>query len=73
MTLAVDIGGSGLKASVLDPAGRKVADRKRMPTPYPCAPRVLVRALDELTHELPPWDRVSVGFPGIGLWELDHI
>jgi polyphosphate glucokinase len=64
MTLAIDIGGTGLKASVLDATGRKTAPRRRTVTPYPCPPRVLVRALDELSFELPAWDRVSVGFPG---------
>jgi polyphosphate glucokinase len=63
-TLAIDIGGTGLKASVLDVEGRKVVDRVRTTTPYPCPPRVLVRALDRLTYDLPSWDRVSVGFPG---------
>jgi polyphosphate glucokinase len=63
-TLAIDIGGTGLKASVLDAAGRKLVDRVRTKTPYPCPPRVLVRELDRLTHQLPSWDRVSVGFPG---------
>jgi polyphosphate glucokinase len=64
-TLAIDIGGTGLKASVLDSDGAKVVERVRKPTPYPCPPRVLVRALDKLTFELPAWDRVSVGFPGV--------
>jgi polyphosphate glucokinase len=63
-TLAIDIGGTGLKASVLDADGRKVVDRVRIRTPYPCPPRVLIRELDRLTHQLPSWDRVSVGFPG---------
>jgi polyphosphate glucokinase len=63
-TLAIDIGGTGLKASVLDADGRKIVDRVRTKTPYPCPPRVLIRAIDNLTHELPRWDRVSVGFPG---------
>jgi polyphosphate glucokinase len=63
-TLAIDIGGTGLKASVLDASGDKVVDRVRLMTPYPCPPRVLIRRLDTLTHELPAWDRVSVGFPG---------
>jgi polyphosphate glucokinase len=64
MTLAIDVGGTGLKASVLDAKGAKLSDRVRTETPYPCPPRVLVRALDQLTHTLPRWDRVSVGFPG---------
>jgi polyphosphate glucokinase len=63
-TLAIDIGGTGLKGSVLDADGRKVVPRVRTKTPYPCPPRVLVRALDRLTHDLPRWERVSVGFPG---------
>jgi polyphosphate glucokinase len=63
-TLAIDIGGTGLKASVLDADGRKIVKRVRTLTPYPCPPRVLIRVLDELTYKLPAWDRVSVGFPG---------
>jgi polyphosphate glucokinase len=63
-TLAVDIGGTGIKASVLDAAGAKVVPRVRTKTPYPCPPRVLVRTLDRLSHDLPGWERVSVGFPG---------
>jgi polyphosphate glucokinase len=63
-TLAIDIGGTGLKASVLDADGGKIVDRVRTETPYPCPPRVLIRELDKLTHQLPRWDRVSVGFPG---------
>ena len=55
ITLSIDIGGTGLKASVLDAEGRKVVDRVRVRTPYPCPPRVLVKALDKLTFELPPW------------------
>ena len=64
LTLAIDIGGTGLKASVLDASGDKVVPRVRVLTPYPCPPRLLIRTLDALTHELPAWDRVSVGFPG---------
>ena len=64
LTLAIDIGGTGVKASVLDVDGRKIVPRVRRLTPYPCPPRVFIRALDELTFDLPAWDRVSVGFPG---------
>ena len=64
-TLAIDIGGTGLKASVLDGTGSKIVERVRKRTPYPCPPRVLIRALDKLTFGLPTWDRVSVAFPGV--------
>lgn len=64
-TLAIDIGGTGLKASVLDPLGAMMADRVRVPTPYPLDPSKLVKVLSELVAPLPPYDRVSVGFPGV--------
>jgi polyphosphate glucokinase len=40
-------------------------ERVRLPTPDPCPPRALLRALTELTAPLPPFDRVSIGFPGV--------
>ncbi len=64
-TLAIDVGGTGLKASVLDPAGKMVVDRVRVATPYPCTPRILVQALVDLVAKLPEFDRVSIGFPGV--------
>ena len=64
-TLAIDVGGTGLKASVLDAAGAMVVDRVRVTTTYPCPPDALVRRLHELVAPLPAYDRVSVGFPGV--------
>jgi polyphosphate glucokinase len=64
-TLAIDIGGTGLKASVLDVAGRMVVNRVRVPTPHPCPPATLLRALASLAAPLPSFDRVSMGFPGV--------
>ena len=64
-TLAIDVGGSGLKAIVLDAAGEPITDRVRTPTPYPLPPDRLVYALVELVASLPAFDRVSVGFPGV--------
>jgi len=64
-TLSIDIGGSGLKASILDARGRMTAPRRRIPTPARCTPATLMRALDELIAGLPAFDRVSVGFPGV--------
>jgi polyphosphate glucokinase len=64
-TLAIDIGGTGLKASVLDAKGVMETDRVRVETPYPCPPKVMVEALSKLIKTLPAFDRVSVGFPGV--------
>ena len=48
-TLAIDVGGTGLKAVVLDPEGEMVSERVRNDTPYPCPPPVL---LDEPDAEM---------------------
>jgi polyphosphate glucokinase len=64
-TLAIDVGGTGLKAAVLDTKGRLMGDRVRVPTPAKCSPTVLVRAVVELIAPLGAYDRVSVGFPGV--------
>ena len=37
----------------------------RIPTPYPLSPQKLVTVLEDLIKPLPPFDRVSVGFPGM--------
>jgi polyphosphate glucokinase len=64
-TLAVDVGGSGIKASVLDAAGELLVDRVRIDTPYPCPPELLVASIVELVADLPSAHRASVGFPGL--------
>lgn len=64
-TLAVDIGGSHVKASVLDARGRMVQERVRVETPKKVTPQGLVSLIVELVPSLPRFDRVSVGFPGV--------
>jgi polyphosphate glucokinase len=64
-TLAIDIGGTGLKASVLDAEGNMITEKVRVPTPPKCPPDQLVETLAKLVAPLPPYDRVSVGFPGV--------
>jgi polyphosphate glucokinase len=64
-TLAIDVGGTALKASVLDDAGQMLVKRVRVATPYPCRPKILLSAIAELTAPLVPFDRVSIGFPGV--------
>jgi polyphosphate glucokinase len=64
-TLAIDIGGSHLKASVLDGAGVFLVDRVRVPTPVGQPPGDIVDTIAQLVEPLPPFDRISVGFPGV--------
>ena len=65
MTLAVDCGGGGIKASVLDSLGTMVAPPKRTPTPNPLPPQLLVDTVVELASQLPAADRVTLGMPGM--------
>jgi len=64
-TLAIDVGGSGLKAAVLDPDGAFLCERIRMDTPVGAHPDALVAMLAEFVRELPPFTRISAGFPGM--------
>jgi len=64
-TLAIDIGGSGLKAIVLSSTGKPLSERVRVATPKPATPKALISALGKLVADLPDFDRVSVGFPGV--------
>ncbi|HEX3541533.1 MAG TPA: ROK family protein [Acidimicrobiales bacterium] len=64
-TLAIDVGGTGIKGSVLDAAGGMEHDRVRLATPYPLTPQILITTIDELIRSLPPFGRVSLGFPGM--------
>ena len=64
-TLAFDIGGTGLKANILDAKGAFVSDRVRVPTTYPLSPEVMVDKLVGLAKKLPEADRISAGFPGM--------
>jgi len=64
-TLAIDVGGSGIKATVLAADGTMLVDRVRVETTYPMPPDRLVDAVVALVAPLPEADRGSVGFPGM--------
>ncbi len=65
VTLAVDIGGTGLKMLCLNPEGKPITDRLRVLTPRPATPVRLLAALSKMRERMPDFDRVSVGFPGV--------
>jgi polyphosphate glucokinase len=65
ITLAIDIGGSGLKMQALSPEGKPISDRLRVPTPEPATTTAILAGLDELKVSVPLFDRVSIGFPGV--------
>jgi polyphosphate glucokinase len=63
--LAIDIGGTGLKAAILNIDGEMLTERNRIETPHPCEPDDMVDALTKLVEPLQSFDFVSVGFPGV--------
>ena len=64
-TLAVDIGGSGIKAMVLDETGKATTDRERIDTPDPATPTAVIDVISALAEKQCSFDRISVGFPGV--------
>ena len=65
LTVAIDIGGSHLKAAVLDASGNMSTGPLRVKTPKPATPDAVVAALIDLLQRLGQFDRVSIGFPGV--------
>jgi polyphosphate glucokinase len=65
VTLAIDIGGTGLKALLLDVEGSAITERMRVETPRPATPTAVVKEVLKLVRGLGAFDRVSVGFPGV--------
>ncbi|MBV8591704.1 MAG: ROK family protein [Acetobacteraceae bacterium] len=64
-TLAIDIGGTRLKAGTLDPSGVMIAGPERVDTPHPAWPDKVVPLLLDLAGKLGEFDRISIGFPGV--------
>ncbi len=74
-TLAIDVGGTGLKAALLDQDGALLGERVRVATPYPCPPAALIEALaakhilaaaiDVFEQEPTPADNPLLGFDNV--------
>ena len=65
VTLAIDIGGSGLKVMALAADAKPLTDRARAETPIKPTPDRVLDELERLKTDMPAFDRVSVGFPGV--------
>jgi polyphosphate glucokinase len=62
--LAIDIGGTGLKAAIVDTRGHFLTERLRIRTPKHPGPKHVMPALLELVKPLKGYDHISIGFPG---------
>jgi polyphosphate glucokinase len=65
LTLAVDIGGGTIKLLALSPEGEATTETLSETTPKPAAPDAVCDLIRDMAGTLPPFQRVSVGFPGI--------
>jgi polyphosphate glucokinase len=64
-TLGIDVGGSHIKAAVLDRGAALLDKPVRIDTPVGGTPDEIVAAIADLVSPLPAFDRVAVGFPGV--------
>jgi polyphosphate glucokinase len=62
--LAIDVGGTGLKAAMVDTKGKFLSARLKINTPHHCKPAKMVSLLVNLVAPLKGYDHVSIGFPG---------
>ncbi|WP_428328172.1 ROK family protein [Mucilaginibacter sp.] len=62
--LSIDIGGSHIKATILNQKGELQKDYEKVPTPMPSTPENLIKATKGLVKNFPGYDKISVGFPG---------
>ena len=65
VTLAIDVGGSHIKAALLGATGRLVSERLRLDTPDPLRPKRLLDTLVGVAESLDAHDRVSLGINGL--------
>lgn len=64
-TLAVDVGGTGIKAAALDEKGEMIGERQKIKTPHNATPKKVLAIIAELAKMAGEFDRASVGFPGV--------
>lgn len=62
--LTIDIGGTNIKATVLSTDGEMLVDYTKTPTPENPTPNKVIKEIKKLIADFPPYDKISVGFPG---------
>jgi polyphosphate glucokinase len=62
--LTIDIGGSHIKATILNQDGEMVVEYQKLATPANATPITVLETIATLTKGFPEFDKISVGFPG---------
>jgi len=65
VTLSIDIGGSGIKGRAFRGPDEPVTERLRIKTPRPATPLPVIEVIGKILERQRPYDRVSIGFPGV--------
>ncbi len=62
--LSVDIGGSNIKATILNKDGVSISDYKKLETPAIASPANVMAVIKTLVKDFAAYDYISAGFPG---------
>jgi polyphosphate glucokinase len=62
--LSLDIGGSNIKATLLNSKGEAVSDYKKLPTPQPSTPVNVLATIKDVVKNFTGYEMISAGFPG---------
>lgn len=62
--LAIDIGGTHIKATILNDEGKFLKEYKSENTPKPASPKKVMAVIEKLVKHFPEFDKVTAGFPG---------
>lgn len=63
--LSIDIGGTSIKACILNSKGDLISEFKKLPTPKKATPQDVLKCIQELAATLSKdFEKISIGFPG---------
>jgi polyphosphate glucokinase len=63
--LSIDIGGTNIKACILNSKGDLLSEFKKIPTPKNATPAAVLKCIKELVDSLEDkFEKISIGFPG---------
>jgi polyphosphate glucokinase len=62
--LSIDIGGTNIKACILNRDGKLLTDFRKTPTPKKSTPKAVLSRIKTLTKDLSAYEKISIGFPG---------
>ena len=62
--LAIDIGGTHIKGTVLDSDGNYLQKYQKIDTPSPSSPEKVMEVIKQIAAFFPEYDQIAAGFPG---------